>query len=72
MGMALSPSEKMRRYRHKMRVAGLRPVQVWVPDVKAPGFVEEAKTQSLRVSAQANEREVLDFIESVVDLDGWQ
>ncbi len=72
MGTALTPSEKMRRYRRKMRVAGLRPLQVRAPDVKAPGFVEEAQAQSLRVSAQANEREALDFIESVVDLDGWQ
>jgi len=72
MRMALTPSEKMRRYRRKMRVAGLRRVQVWVPDVKMPGFVEEARAQSLRVSARKSEREALDFIESVVDLDGWQ
>jgi len=72
MGMALTPSEKMRRYRRKMRIAGLRPVQVWVPDVKAPGFVEEARQQSLRVSVKASERDALDFIESVVDTGGWQ
>jgi hypothetical protein len=72
MGTALTPSEKMRRYRNKMRVAGLRPMQAWVPDVKAPGFMEEARAQSLRVSVHASERNALDFIESVADLDGWQ
>jgi hypothetical protein len=70
MGTALTPSEKMKRYRRKMRVAGLRPVQVWVPDTKAPGFVEEARVQSLRVSVHASERDALDFIESVADWEG--
>ncbi len=72
MATALTPSDKMRRYRRKMRVDGLRPVQLWVPDARAPGFAEEARAQSLRVSVSPGEREALDFIEAVADLDGWQ
>jgi hypothetical protein len=72
MGTALTPTEKMRRYRRRMRGAGLRPVQIWVPDVTSPGFVEEARAQSLRVSVKESERDALEFIESLADLDGWE
>jgi hypothetical protein len=29
---------------------GLRPIEIWVPDTRAPGFAEEARRQSLAVS----------------------
>ena len=39
-----------------LRVAGLRPVQIWVPDTRLPGFAAECKRQSGlgNVSDQAN------------------
>jgi hypothetical protein len=64
--------EKMRRYRERLRSAGLRPVQMWVPDTGAPGFAEEARRQSVLVSCGAGEREALDFIEAAADVDGWK
>ena len=39
-------AERVRRRRDKLRVAGLRPVQIWVPDARAPGFAEECARQS--------------------------
>ncbi|HWZ67422.1 MAG TPA: antitoxin MazE family protein [Stellaceae bacterium] len=34
-----SPSrDKVRAYRERLRRQGLRPVQIWVPDVRSPGF----------------------------------
>ena len=60
-------SEKMRDYRNRLRAAGLRPVQIWVPDTRAKGFADEARRQSLLVSAQASEQEALDFIEAASD-----
>ena len=39
-------SQRVRRRRDKLRAAGLRPVQIWVPDTRAPGFVEECARQS--------------------------
>lgn len=35
----------MRRRRDKLRAAGLRPVQIWVPDIRAAGFVAECARQ---------------------------
>ena len=36
-----------------MRAAGLRPLQIWVPDARRPGFAEECRRQSL-VAATAD------------------
>jgi hypothetical protein len=62
-------------YRSRMRRAGLRPVQIWVPDTRAPGFLEECRRQSLAVQkpgrAAREEREVAEWIERVSDLEGW-
>ncbi|HZZ62594.1 MAG TPA: antitoxin MazE family protein [Roseiarcus sp.] len=41
----------MANYRRRMRVAGLRPVQIWAPDVKAPGFAETCRSQARAIAA---------------------
>jgi hypothetical protein len=48
-----------------MRAQGLRPVQIWVPDVRAPEFAEEARRQSERVAAADRARDDMDFVEAV-------
>lgn len=42
-----------KRQRDELRAAGLRPVQIWVPDTRRPGFAEECRHQS-RLAAQAD------------------
>ncbi len=42
------------RYRDSLRNQGLRKVEIWVPDTKAPGFAEECRRQSAIVSTAAN------------------
>ena len=60
--------EKQRRHRERLRAAGLRPVQIWVPDTRAPGFTAECQRQARRVNAAADtEREALDFIDAAAD-----
>lgn len=63
-----TPSEKMHDYRSRLRKSGLRPVQIWVPDIHVENFAEEAKRQSMLVSRRASEDEALDFIETVADM----
>ncbi|MCI0465898.1 MAG: antitoxin MazE family protein [Beijerinckiaceae bacterium] len=41
----------MADYRKSMRAAGLRPVQIWVPDSRAPGFAEKCYRQARTVTA---------------------
>lgn len=59
----------MKEYRARLRAQGLRPVQIWIPDTRAPGFLKEARRQSLLVSGLESEREALDFIEQAADWD---
>ena len=39
-------AERVRRRRDKLRAAGLRPVQIWVPDARAAGFAAECARQA--------------------------
>ena len=72
-GTAKTPKtakKKMDDYRARMRRAGMRPIQIWVPDVHTSNFAEEARRQSRLVSGHPSEKEVLDFMEAVFDWDG--
>ncbi len=64
-----SSREKVRAHRERLRRQGLRPIQIWVPDVRSPGFKAEARRQSLAVAASPRAREDQDFIDAVSDLD---
>jgi hypothetical protein len=44
-------AHRVRKRRDALRAAGLRPVQIWVPDTSRPGFAEECRRQSLLVAA---------------------
>lgn len=50
-------------HRAELRRQGLRPVQIWVPDTRAPGFAEEARRQSRVVSEAPDFDDWMDFIE---------
>jgi hypothetical protein len=41
-----SSRDKVRAHRERLRRQGLRPIQIWVPDVRSPAFVAEARRQS--------------------------
>lgn len=49
--MVMSIAQRVRKRRDALRAAGLRPVQIWVPDTSRPGFAEECRRQSLLVAA---------------------
>ena len=44
--MPKSSAERVREARDKLRAAGLRPVQIWIPDTTAPSFAAEAARQA--------------------------
>lgn len=64
-----SSRERVRRYRERLRKQGLRPIQIWVPDVRAAGFRAEARRQSLAVAESAHAEEDQAFIDAVSELD---
>ena len=69
--MPLSSAERVERRRAALRAQGLRPVQIWVPDTRAPGFDEEARRQS-RIVAEAEAQDPdIPFWEQLAD-DAWE
>lgn len=55
----------MRTHRERLRAQGLRPLQIWVPDVRAPHFVTAAHDQSMAIAASEHETEDQAFVDAV-------
>jgi hypothetical protein len=66
-------NSRVQKHRLALRLAGLRPVQIWVPDARRPGFIQECSRQSLSV-AQADRADTTMaqiMHESLTEVDGW-
>jgi hypothetical protein len=59
--------DKVRTHRERLRQQGLRPVQIWVPDVRSPAFAAEAHRQSAAVAKSRHAKRDDAFIEAVSD-----
>jgi hypothetical protein len=63
-GMATS-RDRVREHRKRLRALGLRPVQIWVPDVRSPEFVAEAHRQSAQIAASEHDADDQAFVDAV-------
>ena len=59
----------MQKHRKALRAAGLRPIQIWVPDVRSKRFVAQAHRQSLADANSLYEKDDQAFIDSISDWD---
>ena len=59
--------DKLRAYRARLRQRGLRPIQIWVPDVRSPAFADEAHRQSLAVARSRHADDDQDFVDAISD-----
>ncbi len=63
----IKPSrDKVRAHRDRLRLQGLRPIQIWVPDVRSPSFAAEAHRQSLLAAQGGGDDQA--FVDSISDL----
>ena len=64
----------MRAYRERMRAAGMRQVQIWVPDTRLAWVRREARRQSLLINANSDEEHVMREIEALMGdwIDEWK
>ncbi len=60
---------KVGEHRARLRAQGLRPIQIWVPDVRAPKFRSEAHRQSLAVAASIQSKDNQAFVDDISALD---
>ena len=70
--MATPSAVRVQKRRSALRMAGLRPVQIWVPDTRRPDFAAECKRQShLASQADRTDPALLSFMEKALsDLEG--
>jgi hypothetical protein len=60
--------QRVRKRRDALRDAGLRPVQIWAPDTRRPGFAEECRRQSrLAAAADAADADLDAFLDAALD-----
>jgi hypothetical protein len=64
-----SSRSKVQAYRTRLRGMGLRPIQIWVPDVRAASFKSEAHRQALAVAKSAHAVDDQAFIDAISDWD---
>jgi hypothetical protein len=48
--MSTSIHQRVQKHRDALRAAGLRPIQIWVPDTRRAGFAAECERQALLVA----------------------
>jgi Protein of unknown function (DUF3018) len=56
---------KVREHRERLRKQGLRPIQIWVPDVRSRAFRSEAHRQSVLVASSAHAHDDQAFINAI-------
>lgn len=66
-------NERVHRHRDALRKAGLRPVQIWVPDTRRPDFAEECRRQSALIArADRGDMDIQHFMdEALTEVAGW-
>ncbi|MCP3935316.1 MAG: antitoxin MazE family protein [Actinomycetia bacterium] len=57
--------DRVREHRRRLRAQGLRPVQIWVPDVRSPEFEREAHRQAAAVAASDHAGDDQAFIDAL-------
>ncbi|MGH9521160.1 MAG: antitoxin MazE family protein [Terriglobales bacterium] len=62
-----SSRDKVRAHRKRLRKQGLRPLQIWVPDMRSPEFVRQARRQSAAVARSRHAKLDQAFIDAVSD-----
>jgi hypothetical protein len=64
---------RVQKHRDALRMAGLRPVQIWVPDTRRPDFAQECRRQ-VRLVARADltDKDMQQFMDdALADVYGW-
>ncbi|MGQ0743702.1 MAG: antitoxin MazE family protein [Acidimicrobiales bacterium] len=58
---------RVRAHRARLRAQGLRPIQIWVPDVRSPRFADEAHRQSAALAASERAADDQAFVDALSD-----
>ncbi|NCN70448.1 MAG: antitoxin MazE family protein [Rhodoferax sp.] len=72
--MVTPTAVRVQKRRDAMRMAGLRPIQIWVPDTRLPDFAAKCRDQSKLVAQADNQDHSLEQFmdEALADVNGWE
>jgi hypothetical protein len=70
--MSQTIRDRVASYRARLRREGLRPIQIWVPDARRPGFADECRRQSQLLHEDPHETEWSDRLDQVIDDHDWR
>src|SRR5262249_7475972 len=66
-GMSRPVSARVKTRRDALRKSGLRPVQIWAPDSRAPGFAAECRRQSKAgAEAERDDSDLFGFMDAAL------
>jgi hypothetical protein len=67
-------TNRVNKHREALRKAGLRPIQIWVPDTKRKEFIAECRRQSLLAAKHdKTNADLMRFMnDAVSDVPGWE
>jgi len=66
--MPIPISERVSKRRDALRSAGLRPVQIWVPDTRREGFATECARQAMIVAqSDQSDPELMGFLDAALE-----
>ena len=64
-----SSARRVADHRSALRAQGLRPVQMWVPDTRAPGYAERIRRQLEALRNDPREARLLEELDEFADWD---
>ena len=64
-----SSARRVAEHRSALRAQGLRPVQMWVPDTRAPGYAERVRRQLEALRNDPREARLLEELDEFADWD---
>ena len=60
--------DRVSEHRKRLRMQGLRPIQIWVPDVRSAEFAGEARRQAVAIAdSQGDDQDFMEAISSQRD-----
>jgi Antitoxin MazE-like len=63
--------ERMRARRERLRAAGLRPVQHWVPDLRDPTVLADIRGEAAALNKHPENDAIDEWLEAVIDPRDW-
>lgn len=57
---------KVRAYRARLRAQGMRPITIWVPDMRSPKFAAEARRQCLLANSSPYAAQDQAWVDSMI------